>query len=74
MRLAGATERVRRSLGMALIPQAGVAVGLVILIQDDPAFAAINELFVAIVLTAVTVNEIIGPIATRLALARAGEV
>ncbi len=74
MRLAGATDRVRRSLGMALIPQAGVAVGLVILIQDDPAFAAIHELFVAIVLTAVTVNEIIGPIATRFALARAGEV
>ena len=74
MRLAGATERVRRSLGMALIPQAGVAVGLVILIQDDPAFAAIHELFVAIVLTAVTMNEIVGPIATRLALTRAGEV
>ena len=74
MRLAGATERVRRGLGMALIPQAGVAVGLVILIQDDLAFAAIRELFVAVVLTAVTVNEIIGPISTRYALARAGEV
>ncbi len=74
MRLAGATQRVRRSLGVALIPQAGVAIGLVILIQDDPAFAPIHELFVAIVLTAVTVNEIIGPISTRLALARAGEV
>ncbi len=74
MRMAGATERVRRWLGLALIPQAGVAVGLVILIQDDPAFAPIHELFVAIVLTAVTVNEILGPISTRLALARAGEV
>ncbi|TDJ07972.1 MAG: hypothetical protein E2O71_05670 [Deltaproteobacteria bacterium] len=74
MRLAGATERMRRSLGMALIPQAGVAIGLVLLIQDDPAFASIHDLFVAIVLTAVTVNEIIGPIATRLALTRAGEV
>jgi len=74
MRLAGATERVRRSLGMALIPQAGVAVGLVILIQDDPAFRPIHELFVAVVLTAVTANEIIGPIATRLALTSAGEV
>jgi Kef-type K+ transport system membrane component KefB/mannitol/fructose-specific phosphotransferase system IIA component len=74
MRLAGATERVRRCLGMALIPQAGIAVGLVILIEDDPAFAPIHALFVAVVLTAVTLNEILGPIATRIALARVGEV
>lgn len=74
MRLAGATERVRRCLGMALIPQAGVAVGLVILIEDDPAFAPIHALFVAVVLTAVTLNEIVGPIATRISLSRVGEV
>ncbi len=74
MRLAGATERVRRNLGMALIPQAGVAVGLVILIQDDPAFAGLQGLFTAVVLTAVTASEIVGPIATRVALNRAGEV
>ena len=74
MRLAGATERVRRNLGIALIPQAGVAVGLVILIQDDVAFAAVEQLFTAVVLTAVTVSEIAGPVATRLALKRAGEI
>ena len=74
MRLAGATERVRRNLGAALIPQAGVAIGLLILIQDDPAFASISEVFTAVVLTAVTVNEVIGPVATRFALKRSGEV
>ena len=74
MRLAGATARVRRNLGAALIPQAGVAIGLVILIQDDPAFAGVAELFTAVVLTAVTVNEIVGPVATRRALVRSGEV
>lgn len=74
MRLAGATKRVRDNLGLALLPQAGVAVGLVILIQNDPAFAEIEKLFTAIVLTAVTVNEILGPLVTRHALARSGEV
>ncbi|MDJ0789480.1 MAG: PTS sugar transporter subunit IIA [Myxococcota bacterium] len=73
MRLAGATDRVRRNLGLALIPQAGVAIGLVILVQDDAAFAGIQASFTAVVLTAVTVNEVIGPIATRFALARSGE-
>ncbi|MCP5060640.1 MAG: PTS transporter subunit EIIA [bacterium] len=74
MALAGATERVRNNLGMALLPQAGVAVGLVILIQNDSAFAATSELFTAVVLTAVTINEIIGPITTRIALRRSGEI
>ena len=73
MRAARATERVRRSLGMALVPQAGVAIGLVILVQDDPAFAPVRELFVAVVLLGVTLNELVGPVTARLALERAGE-
>ncbi len=73
MRLAGATDRVRENLGLALVPQAGVAVGLVILIQGDPAFGPIADQFVAVVLIAVTVNEVLGPILTRRALDRSGE-
>ena len=73
MRLAGATARVRNNLGLALIPQAGVAVALVILIQEDPFFADKAELFAAVTLTVVTVNEVIGPLATRFALQRSGE-
>ena len=78
MRLAGATAKVRRNLGMALIPQAGIAVGLVVLLQDDPELsehgAELVSVFVAVVLTVVTANELLGPILTRLALERAGEV
>lgn len=73
MRAAGATERVRRNLGLALVPQAGVAVGLVILVQDDAAFQGMAQVFTAVVLSAVTVNEIAGPLFTRLALTRSGE-
>ena len=60
--------------GLALVPQAGVAVGLVLLIQEDPRFGDAAGLFAAVVLTVVTVNEIIGPVLTRIALQRAGEV
>jgi Kef-type K+ transport system membrane component KefB len=73
MSMAGATEPLRRYLGPALAPQAGVAVGLVILIQQDTGFAAYQELFVAVVLSGVTVAEIIGPVMTRRALVLAGE-
>jgi Kef-type K+ transport system membrane component KefB/mannitol/fructose-specific phosphotransferase system IIA component len=74
LRAARATERVRKNLGLALVPQAGVAVGLVLLIQEDPRFTQISGLFAAVVLTVVTVNEIVGPVLTRIALTRAGEI
>ena len=74
LRAAQATDRVRQNLGFALIPQAGLAVGLVLLIQEDARFADSAGLFAAVVLSVVAVNEIIGPVLTRLALTRAGEV
>jgi len=74
LRAAQATDRVRKNLGLALVPQAGIAVGLVLLIQDDPRFTEIAGIFAAVVLSVVTVNEIVGPVLTRLALTRAGEV
>ncbi len=73
MRLAGATERVRRHLGLALLPQAGVAIGLVVLVQEDVSDRAMIDLFTAVVLTAVTINELVGPVFTRQALQKSGE-
>ena len=77
MRLAGATDRVRKNLGLALVPQAGIAVGLVLLLQEDPVFRERNpellSLFVGVVLTGVLAAELIGPITTRMALQRSGE-
>ncbi len=74
LRAAQATEGVRQNLGLALIPQAGVAVGLVLLIQEDARFVDSAGLFAAVVLSVVTVNEIVGPVLTRFALTRAGEI
>jgi PTS system fructose-specific IIC component len=74
LRAAQATERVRQNLGLALVPQAGLAVGLVLLIQEDARFTDSAGLFAAVVLSVVAINEIIGPVLTRLALTRAGEV
>ncbi len=77
MGLAGATKRVQRNLGFALVPQAGVAVGLVLLLENDPVLSAergdLVSLFVAAVLTTVVANEVVGPILTRMALMRSGE-
>lgn len=75
MSIAGATERVRKNLGLALVPQAGVAVGLTLLVQEDQSFPAeVRQLVLAVGLTVVLANEIIGPILTRLGLARSGDL
>ncbi|MBU8872034.1 MAG: cation:proton antiporter [Gemmatimonadales bacterium] len=74
MRMAGATENVRRFLGLGLIPQAGVAVGLLLQIRDNPLFDSMSQMILAVGVTAVAVNEIIGPITTRVALAHSGDL
>lgn len=73
MRFGGATPRFRRWIGVALTPQAGLAVGLMLLVTEDTAFESIKELFLAVVLAMVLMNETIGPILTRLSLKRSGD-
>ena len=73
MRLAGATRRFRYWIGMALIPQAGLAVGLMLLVTEDPAFSGIREIILAVVLAMVLLNETIGPVLTRIGLRKSGD-
>ncbi len=73
MTLAHAPESVRRHLGPALIPQAGLAVGLMLLVTEDPMLAPLHQLVLSVVLSVVLLNEIFGPILARRALVRSGE-
>ena len=63
-------KNVRNYLGLAMLPKAGVTIGLILLVQGDPELAMI---ITAIELAAVTVCEIIGPMGTRYALMSSGE-
>lgn len=71
--LAGATERVRQWIGAALLPQAGVAVGLLLTVQNNPAMADIAPLLLSVGLAVVALNELVGPFALRHALQASGE-
>jgi PTS system fructose-specific IIC component len=74
MAVSQGTRAKRRYLGLALIPQAGVAIGLVLIVQTDELLTDIRDLFLAVGITAVAINEIIGPLTTRFAIAASGEV
>ena len=63
---------VKKYLGFMLIPQAGVAIGLSLLaIKIVPQY---GDTIRAVVLCATLIYELIGPVATKLALRKAGEI
>lgn len=63
---------VRKYLGLGLIPQAGVAIGLTLFLQNDfPAFARV---ITPVILASVVIYEIVGPLCVKIAITRAGEI
>jgi len=71
--LAGASSAVRKYLGFALIPQAGVAIGLIFLISGDPNLHVYANVLTPTVLVGVLFAELIGPACTKYALDKSGD-
>lgn len=71
--LAGSTQTIRKNISYALYPIAGVAIGLILLIENNPFLSDYSSRITAIILTAVVVNELLGPIFTGKAIRNAGE-
>lgn len=71
--MAGAPANVSRWIGLGLVPQAGVAVGLALTLSQEPAFQNVASMIINVILGATLLYEIAGPFAVRFALARAGE-
>ena len=69
-----ADSSVKKYVGMALIPQAGVAIGLSLTLYHHPDFGEIGLLVLNTVIAATAINEIIGPVLLRTALHKAGEI
>ena len=72
-----ADKNVRNYLGITLWPQAGVAIGMATLCNKEFAAAGFPEVgstIVTITMCAVLVYELFGPVFTKIALAKAGEI
>jgi len=80
----GAGEKIRKYLGFGILSQAGVAIGLSLLASQElsrlvathhlPHAKEIGAAVLATITASSVVFEIIGPLATRYALAKAGEI
>jgi Kef-type K+ transport system membrane component KefB len=71
-RRASLPQSVRKSLGLAMLSQAGLAIGLTITIGHR--FPDIAPVVNTIVLASVVIFELIGPLSAKMALARSGEI
>lgn len=70
--LCKAAPAIRKYLGMALVPQAGVAIGLSLIATTAvPEYGATIR---AIILCATLIYELIGPAVAKLSLTKAGEI
>ncbi len=68
------SKRLWQNMSFSLIPQAGIAIGLVVLLDGDESMPrAMTHAVGAIILAAVTINEIVGPFFTKAALIRSKE-
>lgn len=66
--------RIWKNMIFALYPQAGIAIGLAVVLSSDVAIPEdIRYAVSAIILAGVTLSEIIGPLCTKAALVRSGE-
>ncbi|MBQ8177875.1 MAG: cation:proton antiporter [Clostridia bacterium] len=69
-----ADKNVKNYLGITLLPQAGVAIGMAQTVGGEPMLATISQSIVTVVLCATLVYEIIGPLLTKICLKKAGEI
>ena len=69
-----AEPTVQKYLGFTLFPQAGVAIGLATTANQAFSDAHNASMVLAVILTATIIYELVGPVITKIALKKAGEI
>ena len=69
-----ADKNVKNYLGITLLPQAGVAIGMAQTVAGEPTLQTISQSIVTVILCATLFYEIVGPLLTKICLQKAGEI
>lgn len=69
-----ADSNVRKYLGLTLLPQAGVAIGMAQMVAASPELAGVSPQIVTVTLFATLIYELVGPVLTKISLTKAGEI
>ena len=70
-KLTGCDEKIKKYLGVTLLPQAGVALGMAL---KSEALGDVGIIIANITLFAVLIYELIGPMLTKIALIKSGDI
>ena len=73
-KIARADRLIQKYTAGGLLAQGGVVIGLVLSIYQNEQFKDISEVLLTTIMGAVVIHELIGPIATKYSLKRAGEI
>jgi Kef-type K+ transport system membrane component KefB len=68
-KIGGAEQNIKNWMGIALLPQAGVAIGMALVATHH--FPEYRQLLLSLTISSTIVFEVIGPIFTRLAIRQA---
>jgi len=71
-RISGASKSIKKYLGLGLIPQAGVALGCALIAKND--FPEVGSIIFSTIIATTVIYELVGPLCTKYALLRAGDV
>lgn len=71
-RFSGASDVMKKYMGLALIPQAGVALGCALIAKAN--FPEVGGIIFTTIVATTVIYEIAGPVCTKLALEKAGEI
>ena len=71
-RISNASKSIKRYLGLGLVPQAGVALGCALVAKSD--FPKVGGMIFTTIVATTVIYELVGPLCTKYALQKAGEV
>ncbi|HZJ81112.1 MAG TPA: cation:proton antiporter [Guyparkeria sp.] len=73
-RLAGAPRVISHNVGLVMLPQGGVAIGMALLLTGVEGMEGMAVLIINVITASTLLSETIGALGTRFGLARAGEL
>lgn len=72
--MAKGPAKVKKYTGFCLIPQGGIVIGLALVLHAQPEFSPFADTLVSVILGTVIVHELAGPLLSKWALRKAGEI
>ncbi len=72
--MARGPSKVKKYTGFCLIPQGGIVIGLALVLHSRPEFSPFADTLVSVILGTVIVHELAGPLMSKWALRKAGEI